>query len=149
MLHRLWLNWKSSNKAKKSTRGDVGGFGREYKGWSYCRPSWAGRSRVDGGADQDVWWWLAGTAVWGRDLDERLRKPAIYFSASATMAAVVDDSSGRYPIVIVLRMKHSIRDQSMADAEPHQAGEAYRRRARVTSWSALIGNPWLHRIRRA
>ena len=45
---------KVVNKTKKSIRGGVGGFGREYAGGSCCRLSWAGRSRVDGGADQDV-----------------------------------------------------------------------------------------------
>ena len=47
------------------------------------------------------------------------------------MATAVDDSSERYPAPIVFCMKRSMRHRSMAGAKPHQAGEAYRRRARV------------------
>src|SRR6218665_632493 len=107
------------------------------------------RSRPEAGStDQD--WGKRGRRTW---LLLTTTAPSKRSSAAWTRSSTSGVILGRYLILRILFTRHSSRFLSSFLAKPHQAGEAYKRRARVvalaTSCRAAGGSPGALRTRRA
>src|SRR6218665_2298826 len=76
-----------------------------------------------------------GRRTWAEHEATAANRPS---SASPTKTAASGVSGGRYPILLVVRMKLSMRALSTARAKPHQAGAAYLSLAKVVALVTLV-----------